>query len=433
MHLIYLHCHDAGRCLSPYGFPVHTPNLRRFAAEALRFDEAHCAAPTCSPSRTALLTGRYPHEAGMLGLTHRGFAMTDERQHIVHRLNAHGYETVLAGIQHEWAFDAPLPYARRIERAGRDDVDDPWNDVRIAEAVARYLGERRDGRPLFLSVGFFLPHRVFPEPVAERVPAELGALAPLPDDPQVRHDLAGYATAASFMDQAFGVVWDALVAAGLQRDAVVVFTTDHGVAFPGMKCRLKAAGTGVTLLMRTPDLATPGGATTALVSQLDVLPTWCDYAGLPVPDGARGSSLRPLMTGATAAGREAVFAEVNYHAAYEPMRSVRTATHLYIRRFELSHHPAVANIDPGPTKTLLLERGELTAPVPEEELYDLRTDPAERVNRAEDPACAAARAEMRARLQAWMERTDDPLLRGPVPMPAGARIARRGALSGNES
>src|SRR6516164_6227832 len=94
-NILYLHSHDSGRYLSPYGHAVPTPNLRRLAAEGVIFRRAFSAAPTCSPSRAALLTGQCPHQNGILGLAHRGFSMTDYRHHMLHTLRGAGYLSVL--------------------------------------------------------------------------------------------------------------------------------------------------------------------------------------------------------------------------------------------------------------------------------------------------------------------------------------------------
>src|SRR5579862_8883908 len=99
-NIIYLHSHDSGRYLQPFGHSVPTPNLQRLATEGVLFRRAFSAAPTCSPSRAALLTGQCPHRNGMLGLAHRGFGLVDYRRHILHTLRPAGYKSVLAGLQH---------------------------------------------------------------------------------------------------------------------------------------------------------------------------------------------------------------------------------------------------------------------------------------------------------------------------------------------
>ena len=99
-NILYLHSHDTGRYIQPYGHAVATPCLQRLAEEGVLFRQNFCVTPTCSPSRAALLTGCYPHENGMTGLAHRGYSLNDYRQHIIHTLRREGYVSVLAGVQH---------------------------------------------------------------------------------------------------------------------------------------------------------------------------------------------------------------------------------------------------------------------------------------------------------------------------------------------
>jgi len=101
VNLLYIHFHDTGRYIQPYGHAVPTPRLQQLADEGVLFRQAFCSGPTCSPSRAALLTGQHPHVCGMLGLAHRGFHLKDPRRHLAHFLQRAGYETVLSGVQHE--------------------------------------------------------------------------------------------------------------------------------------------------------------------------------------------------------------------------------------------------------------------------------------------------------------------------------------------
>src|SRR5690554_6782778 len=95
--VVYINCHDAGRLIQPHGHAIETPRLQQFAEQAIFFRNAHTVAPTCSPSRSGLLTGRYPHQTGMLGLAHRGFALEDKSEHLGSRLSRAGYLTALSG------------------------------------------------------------------------------------------------------------------------------------------------------------------------------------------------------------------------------------------------------------------------------------------------------------------------------------------------
>ena len=120
-NIIYIHCHDAGRYVQPYGYAVPTPNLQRLAEEGVLFRNAFCMGPTCSPSRAALLTGQAPHSAGMHGVTNPnlgGFALNDCKQHLVHTLREAGYTSTLCGFQHVASDPEKIGYDHVIETGG---------------------------------------------------------------------------------------------------------------------------------------------------------------------------------------------------------------------------------------------------------------------------------------------------------------------------
>jgi arylsulfatase A-like enzyme len=426
MNILYIHSHDTGRYIQPYGHAIPTPHLQRLAEEGVLFRQAFCAGPTCSPSRAGLLTGQYPHQCGMLGLAHRGFSLTDPSHHLASFLARNGFETVLAGVQHETVHSPEairgLGYTRHLGR--------PEPEV----TASRYLDSRPAG-PFFLSVGFGETHRAFPEPDLDINPAFCAPPAPLPDGPEVRRDMAAFQTLARRLDAKIGTVLAALARSGLDRNTLVIATTDHGIAFPLMKGNLTAHGTGVMLILRGPregalaGVVKAGVAEDALVSQIDLFPTLCDLLGLTRPGWLEGESLAPLLRGEKPEVREAVFSEVSYHAAYEPMRSVRTRRWNYIRRWEVRRAPVLPNCDNSPSKTWLLEQGWKERAPALEALYDLAFDPQEAVNLAGRPEAAPVLAEMRQRLDRWMRETGDPLLTGSVPAPAGAEITDPDATS----
>ena len=102
LNIIYLHAHDLGRFCQPFGYDIPSPNLQKLAEEGMLFRQAHAAAPTCSPSRAALVTGQWPHCVGMYGLAspQQGYTLNDYSYHLAHFLKQNGYETALAGVQH---------------------------------------------------------------------------------------------------------------------------------------------------------------------------------------------------------------------------------------------------------------------------------------------------------------------------------------------
>ena len=97
-NILYLHSHDSGRALEPYDSAVSTPEIASLAREGVTFRQAFSAAPVCSPSRAALLTGQSPHRSGMIGLAHRGFRLNDPRQLLFRDLQKFGYQAVLTGM-----------------------------------------------------------------------------------------------------------------------------------------------------------------------------------------------------------------------------------------------------------------------------------------------------------------------------------------------
>lgn len=413
-NIIYIHSHDSGRYLQPYGHSVPTPNLQRLATEGILFRQAFSAAPTCSPSRAALLTGQCAHSSGMLGLAHRGFSLNDYRQHLVHTLRTKGYRSVLAGLQH---------IARDPEIIGYDEIISPQS--KSAQAVAPVAVDflnRKHTSPFFLDVGFFETHREYPKPTANDDPRYIQPPAPIPDTPQTREDTAAYHASARILDQGVGQILAALDRNNLAANTLVISTTDHGVSFPSMKCNLNDSGWGVSLIMRGPGGFSGGQVVDSLLSQVDVYPTLCELLDIASPSWLEGRSFLPIVRREKKEINEEIFAEVTYHAAYEPKRAVRTRRWKYIHRFGERHTPVLPNCDDGLSKSLWLEYGWKQHQLPEEDLYDLVFDPGEHQNLAADPQYDAVLTEMRTRLDSWMRRTNDPLLRGPVPAPTGAKV-----------
>ncbi len=410
-HIIYLHSHDTGRYISPYGFRLPTPHLQRLAEEGVLFRKAFSAAPTCSPSRAALLTGSSPHSCGQLGLTNRGFNLRDTHKHLCHTLKTVGYHTALFGVSHLHTNQELLGYDRRTPLTARDST-------RITDEAVAFMQEDH-AQPFFASIGYFETHRRFPDPDPDLNPAYLTPPLPLPDLPAIRQDMAAYATMVRRLDHHYGRILQALVQAGLTDNTLIIATTDHGLAFPLMKCNLTDHGTGVLLIMRGPGFQ-GGRVMDGLVSHVDLFPTLCDYLDITPPAWLEGTSLMPLVDGSREEVNDHVFAEVTYHAAHEPKRAVRTQRYKYVRRYDQEDTPPMANIDASISKDVMLDLGLRTRPRAQEQLYDLMWDPHEAHNLAPQPASLGVLADMRQRLDAWMERTQDPLRQGAVLAPEGA-------------
>ena len=417
-NILYIHSHDTGRLTSPYGFSVPTPNLQRLAEEGILFRQAFNAAPTCSPSRASLLTGECPHSNGMLGLVNRGFSMTPEgyRHHIVRTLRREGgYYSALIGLQH---------IAKDPHTIGYDHVEvngmGPGNSVvDVTPHAVRFLHSRPQ-QPFWLTVGFWETHRPYHEAAPEDDSRYMEPPKPIPDVPASRQDMADFHETVRTLDWGVGEVLAALEATGLADNTLVISTTDHGIAWPMMKCNLYDGGMGVHLVMRGPGGFKGGKVCDALISHLDIYPTLCELLKIEPPSWLQGRSFLPVLRGEAEEINETLFSEVNYHASYEPKRAVRTKRWKYIRRYDGRRHPVLPNCDDGLTKTYWVKNGWAKQEVAPEGLYDLLFDPNERNNLTGDPLHRAVLSEMRRCMDAWMHSTNDPLLRGPVPAPPGA-------------
>lgn len=433
MNVLYLHTHDTGRYIQPYGYQVPTPNLMQLAQEGTLFRQAFCTGPTCSPSRAGLLTGMAPHCSGMLGLAHRGFILNDYSKHLVQFMKNNSYETVLCGIQHE-APDAEMIGYNKVLRdqdyhMGKGDGKD-WSvwDLKNATHVAEYIKQNND-RPFFLSYGMFNTHREFPKTDASINPDYVMPPFPLYDTADNRKDMAGYISSAMVMDRCIGIVLDALKESACADDTIIIFTTDHGIAFPKMKCNLYDTGIGVSLIIKYPGNKKAGKAVDSLVSHLDIFPTICELLSNDKPAWLQGNSLMPLLQGDTEKVRDEIFSEVSFHAAYEPMRCIRTERYKLITFFDVHDKILPSNIDDSLSKEFLTQYDYLDEVREKELLFDLYLDPVERINRVNDASYKEVYVDLRERLNKWMMSTNDPLWSGKIKKPEGAVVNKLSCYS----
>jgi len=420
MNILYIHTHDMGRYNQLYGFAARTPAFKSVADDGILFRNAHCAQPTCSPSRAALLTGEWPHCNGMTGLVHRGFSLNDPSKHLAAWLRQHGYNTALFGFQHEAANGAALGY-NLVNKLEGEAQDGEW-DAFVAGNAANFIKKYEGDEPFFLTVGFQSPHRPFVRPLEDINPNYVQPPACIPDTAETRLDYAKYLADLEYADSCAGLVLDALKESGRDKDTLILLTTDHGIAFPFMKCNLYDTGTGVTLAVKIPGYE-GGRASDALVSQIDVFPTLCELLEVPKPDWLQGKSLLPIINGQAEQINDEIYTQITFHVVPEAMRSVRTQRYKYIRRFNGPFTTVLPNIDNGLTKTYLLENGFAEKALPQEELYDLIFDPAERDNLAACQNHKQILESLRKNLENWMRETGDLLLEGEYPAPVGANLS----------
>lgn len=419
--------HDTGRHLGCYGREVDTPNLDRLAAEGLKFTKAFCTAPQCSPSRASLLTGMMPHRHGLIGLTHRGFRLKPQVPLLPALLSEAGYTTALFGFQHEAPEAKELGYQQLYRPEDRGH-----SCLKVTPLLLDFLS-KPPPQPFFAMVGFSETHRPFPQSPQSQSDSDSDYIKNikvplfLPDEPEVRRDILELNQAVKRVDTSIGQILGALQKAELSENTLFLYTTDHGIAFPGAKATLFEPGLEIALLLREPASLNRQRKrkreVEAMISNADLAPTILELCGLPIPDKIDGKSLLPLIQEKTDHIHERLFFEQTYHAAYDPMRGLRTERFKYIRSFELRPWWLPPNVDNGRTKEWFRNNQPevFRKPRPAELLFDLRNDLLGRQNLSGNPDYSKVLEELRQEVEHWMRETDDPLLQGPVSLPQGAK------------
>jgi arylsulfatase A-like enzyme len=416
-NVVYIHCHDLGRFLGCYGRDIETPAIDTLAAEGTLLEQCFCTAAQCGPSRASILTGQYPHEHGLMGHAWLGWSIDEDVPTLPEQLSAAGFATQAFGVLHE-ALDATT--------IGYDAHDDTTTAAdRLADRSVTALPALEADAPFFASVGFGEPHRrgmaegfdfggddyPHPDPSTVSVPPYL------PDTEGVRTELAEFRGMVRVVDEAVGHILDGVEAAGCREETLIVFTTDHGAAFPRAKGTCYDAGLETACVLSHPDIAAQ--RCDRLVSQVDLMPTILDLLEIPTPETVSGVSFAPAVQSDDEAEphRDAAFCEMTYHDKYNPMRGIRTGRYKYIRNFgELPQVYLPLDILHSRMGFEVVHEYYGQAR-PTEELYDLEDDPHEQENLAENPAYQEQLTTLRGRVEDWMERTDDPLCSGRVDPP----------------
>jgi N-sulfoglucosamine sulfohydrolase len=447
-----------------YGAPViQTPHLDQLAKEGTRFTQAFATTASCSASRSVILTGLHNHANGQYGHAHDYHKFESFRScaslSLPNQLQSLGYRTAHIGKLHV-APESVYSFERYLQGKGGPHRTAKWVES------CKPLFEEKSERPFFLCFWTNDPHRSgdvveeapeelkadrFGNPPASKDtgevaydPAALPVPTFLPDTAECRRELAQYYQSVTRTDKALGALVVALKEAGQYENTLIVFTADHGMAFPGAKTTVYEAGLQVPFVVKMP--GTQGGVVNdAMISHVDITPSLLDAAGgldpgkkgpaklVPVVKPGRGENLGPAFkryhgrSWLGLLGKEhgdswnEIVASHTFHEIqmYYPMRAVRD------RRYKLIWNLASplpfpfasdlwaastwqAQYRKGPdaaygrrTVTSYIQR-------PKFELYDLSADPDESRNLADDPAHAAQLSSMKARLKEAQRETGDP-------------------------
>lgn len=489
---------------------VKTPNIDRVARQGTLFRNAYVNAPSCTPCRSSLLSGRYFFRTGR-GAILQGAEWDSTIPTYPLLLRDAGYH--IGKSFKVWSPGTPVdaPYGGQqhaYEKAGRAFNNFSENvtalvrkGVPLAEAKQKMFDEVRGNFESFLAArpkdapfsfwfGPTLTHRLWEKGSGKALwgidPESLRGRLPkfLPDVPEVREDFADYLGEVQAWDAGVGVLLGKLEEIGELDRTLVVISGDHGApGFPHGKCNLYDFGVGVTLIARWPGQQA-GRVVDDFTTLMDLAPTFLETGGVKPPDGMNGRSLVPVLksdkSGLVDSSRTWVITGRERHVAAAreenrpyPHRALRTPDFLYIRNFAPDRWPmgdpkavtetdapaaqvlekntfaAYGDMDASPTKAWLIEHRNdpqwkthydyAFAKRPAEELYDLRKDPDEIVNLANDPEYAATRQRLGSQLMRTLAEAGDPRVVGdgmtfekpPFAGPQEPQPAKSGKKKGN--
>lgn len=389
---------------------LQTPNLDRLAKEGVRFSNAFVTSSLCSPSRASMLTGCYAHRHGVIDNISRDpdrscptFAQV---------LQQAGYETAYigkwhmlaratprAGFDHWISFTSQGEYIRNTMNFNGD-----WRLVmnyitdELTDHAVEFIGRERE-KPFLLVVGHKAAHAPFVPATRHaghyagvdftRRGESDGDLARKPDwggrgaDAPTAEDLRNYHRCLLAVDEGVGRLVQALRDKGQLDDTLVVYTSDNGLLLGehgGLRDKRAAyeASIRVPLLVRHPRLAGKGRTCDEMALGLDLMPTFCEAAGIATPASSQGRSLLPLAQGGR--GRDDFLYEY-----FREEGTVPTCLAVRTREWKYVTYPEDPGLQP--------------------ELYDLRTDPDERLNLAGLPAHEAQQRSLAQRLEALLQET----------------------------
>lgn len=419
-----------------HGNPLDlTPNLDRLARQHTHVAHSFTCQPVCGPARSCLQTGLY---ATTTGCYRNAIPLPIDAHSLAHYFGEAGYATgyigkwhlydssVKGGVPESHRFGYQYWLAANVLEFTSDAYDtvlydNDENEVRlpgyrvdaVTDAVIRYV-DRHKEQPFFLFASYIEPHHQnhiddYPPPDGYRerytggwVPPDLAALGG-----STHQHLGGYYGMVKRLDEAYGRVQDALKSLGLDRDTIVLFTSDHGCHFKTRNSEYKRSCHESSI--RVPTVLTGpgfegGGQRGELVSLIDLPPTLLDAAGLEVPEQMQGRSLMPRLRGEQDDWPEEVFVQIS---EAQVGRAVRT------RRWKYGVDAPKLKGGQAPGSDTYTEQY----------LYDLEADPYELNNLVGLESHAAVAEVMRRRLLDRMAAAgeDRPTIEEAPPRRSGQR------------
>ncbi len=401
---------------------VRTPTFDRLAREGALFTNAYTASPSCSPSRAAVLLGRYPHQNGEGGNLWSEFP--NAHPTYVQILGEAGYFT--GSTRKGWGPGEYEVTGFEHNPAGKSFEDfEAFLDAKPAEETFTFWFGSTD------------PHREYVPNTGIQSGMKLQDITVpgfFPDNDCVRNDILDYYFEIERFDRECGQLIALLEELGELDNTIIVMTSDNGMPFPRAKANLYDYGTRMPLAIRWTEKVKPGTVVNDFVNLVDLAPSFVEAAGLS-QNSMSGQPLWGLLAGEKQ-DRNQVYLERERHANVRkgdlsyPMRGIRNQDYLYIWNPMSERNPAgnptvhqsvgqYGDVDHSITKFLIMElEGKAKAGVPdlfqlsfgqrpEEELYDVKNDPYQLNNLAADPAVSAIKFKMKYDLLKWMKVTGD--------------------------
>ncbi len=465
-NIVFFIVDDMSPDTGAYGNPViQTPNLDNLAENATVFTHAFATTASCSASRSVVLTGLHNHANGHYGHQHdfHGFQAWPNVRALPTLLEECGYRTAQIGKLHVAPYEV-FRFQSYLKGPTR-------NPVKMADNCREFINSG-DDRPFFLYFATSDPHRgggadkssalalppnlfgnkqnrgaypgvneVFYDPAKVIVPPFL------PDTPETRAEIAQYYQSVSRIDQGVGHLIRILKDAGQWDNTLFIFTSDHGMAFSGAKTNVYEPSLRVPFILRNPFSKNPVPVNNAMISFIDITPTLLDFAGgydaqsrapanpdsrkpgKPKPGenrgkpykGFNGRSFLPVLSEENPSGWDQIAASHTFHEIqmYYPMRVVRDRQYKLI--WNIAYHqpyPFASDLWAASSWQAQWEKGS-DAPYgkksvgqyvqrPQFELFDLKTDPTESHNLAEDSQFTKILESYKKKLKSFQKSTNDP-------------------------
>jgi N-sulfoglucosamine sulfohydrolase len=420
MNILLITGDDHGVQAGCYGDQqARTPNLDRLAAQGTMFQNAYVAHSSCSSSRSSILTGKYPHETGQIGLAHLGYTMKPGQISLPVLLAKAGYKTGIIGKHHVAPFsDVPFQWSRTSDYRAKDDGQGDtsysvYERGRLIEDVAGFASEffeqsQKSETPFFLYLNYSDPHKPFQADVKgyPRVKFKPGDIKPfdyLAPGEATQAELADYYNCISRMDTGVGMVLDRLNDLGLRDDTLVIYLGDNGEPFPHAKATINQPGLHVPLMIDWPGRSAAGCRVKSPVSTVSIFATVLDAAGVDT-EKSRPGSLRGFLDGKKEPSGP-VFSEMNAHGVpqYKPQRCV------FLDGYKL----IIDLVDSSETDSGMLSQlridGE-TVFYKSCRLYNLEKDALEKNDLSGSPEMGVLKEKMLKQIAQWMIETNDPWL-----------------------